>query len=456
MARHVALIVDDEPDILELIEITLGRMDVETESASNLAQAREWLAQRDFDLCLTDMRLPDGDGIDLVRQITDEYPQTPVAVFTAHGNMDTAIKALKAGAFDFVAKPVDLKDLRALVDQALRMEPPREQPGAGELLGESPAMEQLRARIVKVARSQAPVAITGESGVGKEMVARTIHNEGPRAAGPFVPVNCGAIPRELMESELFGHERGSFTGAVAEKQGLFAAAAGGTLFLDEIAELPTDMQVKLLRAIQEKRIRPVGATNELPVDVRLLSASHRDLENEVAEGRLRQDLFYRINVIELRVPPLRERGDDIELLARAILGRLAAGYGRAAPKLSSEAATALRAYPFPGNVRELENILERALAMAEGERISAEDLHLPASAATPAKAEAEAPLAEAGKGDEAAPAGGGSLDSLLEEQQRRMLVETLEKCRWNRAEAARNLGLTYRQLRYRLQKLGID
>lgn len=456
MNNPVALIVDDEPDILELIEITLGRMGVDTESAGNLAQAYERLAGREFHLCLTDMRLPDGNGIDLVRTIVREYPRTPVAMFTAHGNMDTAIEALKAGAFDFVAKPVDLHDLRNLVDQALRLGPPEEQPAAKELLGESEAMQDLRARIGKIARSQAPVALTGESGVGKELVARTIHGQSPRVEGPFVPVNCGAIPRELMESELFGHERGAFTGAVAEKQGLFTAADGGTLFLDEIAELPTDMQVKLLRAIQEKHIRPVGATREVSVDVRLLAASHRDLGDEVESGRLRQDLYYRINVIELQVPPLRERNEDIEPLAEAILARMARAYETHVLPLSPQALDALRRYQFPGNVRELENILERALTLAEGDSIGPDDLQLPEVTQSPAAepggpASAEGPAGSAAESSEPT-----SLDSQLADQQRRVLLETLEKNRWNRAETARTLGLTYRQLRYRLRKLGID
>lgn len=455
MSKPVALIVDDEPDILELIEITLGRMKVDTESAGNLAQARERLVTREYDLCLTDMRLPDGDGIDLVRTIVSEHPRTPVAMFTAHGNMDTAIKALKAGAFDFVSKPVDLKDLRALVDQALRLGPPEEQDDSRELLGRSTAIKVLRDRITKIARSRAPIAITGESGVGKELVARTIHRQGPRSDGPFVPVNCGAIPRELVESELFGHERGSFTGAVAEKEGLFTAADGGTLFLDEIAELPTDMQVKLLRAIQEKRIRPVGATAEVPIDIRLLSASHRNLETEVAEGRLRHDLYYRINVIDLHVPPLRERTEDIAPLSASILTRLARDHGREPPELTDKALEALRTYSFPGNVRELENILERALTMQEGPTIQPGDLHLPApGSARTVSPEATSTMVDSepvGDGDESA-----SLDSRLEEEQRRVLIETLEQHRWNRARSARALGLTYRQLRYRLHKLGID
>ncbi len=455
MNKPVALIVDDEPDILELIEITLGRMKVDTDSAGNLAQARERLTTREYDLCLTDMRLPDGDGIDLVRTIVSEHPRTPVAMFTAHGNMDTAIEALKAGAFDFVSKPVDLKDLRDLVDQALRLGPPEEQDDARELLGRSTAIEALRNRITRIARSRAPIAITGESGVGKELVARTIHRQGPRSDGPFVPVNCGAIPRELVESELFGHERGSFTGAVAEKEGLFAAADGGTLFLDEIAELPTDMQVKLLRAIQEKRIRPVGATAEVPIDIRLLSASHRDLETEVAEGRLRHDLYYRINVIDLHVPPLRERTEDIAPLSTSILTRLARDHGREPPELTDMALEALQTYSFPGNVRELENILERALTMQEGPSIQPDDLHLPTSgSARSLSPEATSPAVDSEPADDGCAT--ASLDSRLEEEQRRVLLETLEHHRWNRARSARALGLTYRQLRYRLHKLGID
>jgi len=453
MPNPSALVVDDEPDILELIEITLGRMNVDTDAVGNLAQARDRIAERSYDLCLTDMRLPDGSGIDLVRTISKEHPQTPVAIFTAHGNMESAIEALKAGAFDFVAKPVNLDDLRNLVDQALRLGPPEEQSAGKKLLGDSDAMRDLRERIVKVARSQAPVAIGGESGVGKELVARTIHLQSPRASGPFVPLNCGAIPRELMESELFGHERGSFTGAVSEKRGLFEAAGGGTLFLDEIGELPTDMQVKLLRAIQEKKIRPVGSTREVPVDVRLLSASNRRLSDEVTDGRLRQDLFYRINVIELGVPPLRDRPDDIPVLAGAIIARIASEYGKEVPSLDQDALESLARYQFPGNVRELENILERALTLAEGDHISTQALQLPStdSAAVPTASDPAHPHA-----DKETTGGATDLDSRLAGEQKRVLVETLERNRWNRTETARELGLTYRQLRYRLHKLGID
>jgi len=463
MAEYSALIVDDEADIRELLEITLGRMGIDTLAVATLDEARSALTQREFDLCLTDMRLPDGDGIDLVRHISAERPALPAAVITAHGNMDTAIAALKAGAFDFVSKPVDLTDLRNLVDQALRLGPPQAGDDARELVGQSAAIERLRRQIAKVARSQAPVVISGESGVGKELVARLIHAQGPRAEQAFVPVNCGAIPRELMESEFFGHRRGSFTGAVGDKDGLFVAATRGTLFLDEIADLPLDMQVKLLRAIQEKRVRPVGATTEIPIDVRIVCASHADLEREVRDGRFRQDLFYRVNVIELDVPALRDRRDDVPLLTDTILKRLAAGYGRRPPELTRAAREALQAYAFPGNVRELENLLERALALAETDRIDAPDLDLedtPAPGSAESPAEADDPAAEAGPGDpDIDPPGAeppATLDAQLEARQRDMLTATLERHRWNRTAAARELGLTYRQLRYRLKKLGID
>src|SRR5690606_25473466 len=374
-AQASALIVDDERDIRELLVLTLGRMGLKCDTASSLHDARALLRHNQYALCLTDMRLSDGSGIELVQEISQLYAQTPVAMITAFGNQEAAVGALKAGAFDFVSKPVDLAVLRGLVQHALKLAPSAPRPSgeatakppvasavAARLLGQSSAMAELRATLAKVARSQAPVYIAGESGVGKELVARTIHDEGARAAGPFVPVNCGAIPAELMESEFFGHKKGSFTGAHADKTGLFQAAEGGTLFLDEIAELPLSMQVKLLRAIQEKSVRPVGANAEVPVDVRILSATHKNLSQLVTEGRFRQDLYYRINVIELRVPPLRERTGDLSGLSEAILERLAGELGRPAPILSDEAVDALRDYPFPGNVRELENILERAMA----------------------------------------------------------------------------------------------
>jgi len=460
MPNRSALIVDDEPDIRELLEITLGRMDVDTRAVATLGEADECLRQHTYDLCLTDMRLPDGDGLDLVRQLGRDYPTTPVAVITAYGNMDAAVTALKSGAFDFVAKPIELQDLRNLVGQALRIgpdEPAPQAPSANRLIGDSPAIRGLREQIAKIARSQAPVVITGESGSGKELVARLIHEQGPRSNKPFVPINCGAIPGELMESEFFGHRRGAFTGANTDKDGLFTAAHGGTLFLDEIAELPLDMQVKLLRAVQEKRIRPVGDTAERPVDVRIVCASHSDLAAAVRARRFREDLFYRLQVIAVTVPPLRERPSDIPTLADSLIARLAADYDQAPPVLSEAARDALVHHTFPGNVRELENILERALALSEGPRIEAADLqlpqHAPVTAAEPA-AEAPAPEPTAPGGDnDKAPA---SIDDRMDDNQRHLLTESLERHRWNRTAAARELGLTYRQLRYRLKKLGID
>jgi two-component system response regulator PilR (NtrC family) len=360
--KPIALVVDDEPHICELLSITLERMDIATRACLNVTAAKQALGEQAFDLCLTDMRLPDGDGLELVEWIQREVPGTPVAVITAHGSVEAAVRALKLGAFDFVSKPLDLNDLRKLVTAALKLKGaavPRN--AAGEaLVGASPPIERVRAMVAKVARSQAPVHISGESGTGKELVARMIHDTGPRREGPFVPINCGAIPTELMESEFFGHKKGSFTGAVSDKIGLIQTAEGGTLFLDEVADLPLHMQVKLLRVIQEKTIRPVGQANEIPVDVRILSATHKDLADLVAEGSFREDLFYRINVIGLQVPPLRDRGEDVLMLAHHTLTRLAAEQGVPTPHLTAAAQEALFAYRFPGNVRELENILERA------------------------------------------------------------------------------------------------
>jgi two-component system response regulator PilR (NtrC family) len=455
-----ALVVDDERDIRELLVLTLGRMGLRVDTAADLSSARAQLAQASYDLCLTDMRLPDGSGQELIELIAQRYADTPVAMITAFGNVEAAVNALKAGAFDFVTKPVDLAVLRRLVQHALGLNEQRRtaSPASARLLGESPRMQQLRQTIGRVARSQAPVYITGESGVGKELVARLIHEQGSRAAGAFVPVNCGAIPSELMESELFGHKKGSFTGAHADKEGLFQAAQGGTLFLDEVAELPLHMQVKLLRVIQEKTVRPVGAPAELPVDVRILSATHKNLGRLVEDGKFRHDLYYRINVIELQVPPLRQRREDIAPIAATILQRLAAGQPDA-PTLSEEAEAALTAYPFPGNVRELENILERAVALCEGQHIDVADLYLPQvdsligqETDMPIKAALAAPAqAAAGlTGD------GTALPDAIEQMERDTIQKALEANRYNKTKTAAQLGITFRALRYKLKKLGME
>ncbi|HZH43451.1 MAG TPA: sigma-54 dependent transcriptional regulator [Lysobacter sp.] len=470
-AQHSALIVDDERDIRELLVMALGRMGLRCDTASSLAEARGHLGRERYALCLTDMRLPDGSGIELVAEISARHPNTPVAMITAFGNMEAAVEALKAGAFDFVAKPVDLNVLRDLVRHALDLHRARRSSGSGSgsddvadrLYGRSPAMTVLRDTIAKVARSQAPVYIAGESGVGKELVARTIHNEGPRAKGPFVPVNCGAIPAELMESEFFGHKKGSFTGAHADKPGLFQAADGGTLFLDEVAELPLPMQVKLLRAIQEKSIRPVGANSEVPVDVRILSATHKDLAALVAEGRFRQDLYYRINVIELRVPPLRDRQEDLAGLSERILERLAGQQGRPVPRLGEDALAALREYPFPGNVRELENVLERAMALSDGSELTAADLRLPRPMAPLPTAAPSPPTHTALKPGAIDPrtlsprdTGTNALPSFIEEIERAAIMQALQENRYNKTKTAAALGITFRALRYKLKKLGIE
>ena len=451
-----ALVVDDERDIRELLVLTLGRMGIRVDTAADVAAARAQLAADRYDLCLTDMRLPDGSGQDLVVHIAQRYPDTPVAMITAYGNVEAAVEALKAGAFDFVTKPVDLSVLRRLVQNALDLGEKRrsQQPTHIRLVGGSARMQALRATISKLARSQAPVYIAGESGVGKELVARLIHEQGARSNGPFVPVNCGAIPAELMESELFGHRKGSFTGAHADKEGLFQNANGGTLFLDEVAELPLHLQVKLLRVIQEKSVRPVGANTELPLDVRILSATHKNLAALVEEGRFRHDLYYRINVIELPVPPLRERRDDIPLIADAILQRLASELGEPVPALSPEALAALTAYPFPGNVRELENILERAIALCDGARIELADLALPSAAS----AQAAAVPVRASRDEAQAPAGTESADlpDALESLERERIRQALESCRYNKTKAAAQLGITFRALRYKLKKLEME
>ncbi|HEY4093489.1 MAG TPA: sigma-54 dependent transcriptional regulator [Luteibacter sp.] len=469
MSKQTVLVIDDERDIRELLTITLGRMELDVDAVGSVTEARNALASRRYDLCFTDMRLPDGSGQEIIELISATYPDMPVAMITAYGNVDAAVNALKAGAFDFVSKPVDIHLLRRLVKTALRLSEERKAdagnkaaPGADRLIGESPVMVEVRGKIAKLARNQAPVYIGGESGVGKELVARLIHELGPRATGTFVPVNCGAIPSELMESEFFGHRKGSFTGAHADKEGLFQAAHGGTLFLDEVAELPLHMQVKLLRAIQEKAVRPIGGRDEVPVDVRILSATHKNLAALVEQGQFRQDLFYRINVIELRVPPLRERRGDVPRLADFILRQLAVESGGPVGTLKPDALAALEAYQFPGNVRELENILERAMAMCEGDTIEADDLMLPQRTAMPG----EAPMAAAGipvlpPGAAASPAprnpaADGSLEDYITNIERDTIVKALEESRYNKTATAKKLGITFRALRYKLKKLGID
>ena len=430
MRKPLVLIVDDEPDIRELLEITLNRMDIQTCSAENIDNAKALLQQNPFDLCLTDMKLPDGNGLDLVDTIQALPNPIPVAVITAHGNMDTAILAMKKGAFDFVSKPVDLSVLRHLVSSALKLSDPsspRERRTRHILLGESLVMRGIRSKIDKVARSQAPVYISGESGSGKELVAKLIHQQSSRSDKSFVAINCGAIPLELMESEFFGHKKGSFTGAVTDKKGLFQAAEGGTLFLDEVADLPQSLQVKLLRAIQEKKIRPVGEQLEIPVDIRLLSATHRNLADMVQAGLFRQDLYYRINVIDLHVPPLRERSSDIPALTEHILAKLTTDAKIELPTLSTAALAALQRYPFPGNVRELENILERALALYDGKSIEIDDLNLPVS------------LHNGSDSSEYDPAM-GSLEDYLEAIERKAITLALEENKWNKTAAAKTAG----------------
>lgn len=449
MSKAHLLIVDDEPDILELVTITCARMGVGTQRAQTLAEAKRLLEHERFDLCLTDMRLPDGDGTDLVRLITQEHPNLPVAMLTAYGSMDTAIVAMKAGAFDFISKPVDLKVLRNLIGAALKLGAPPSSAvpdhSVEELIGNSPVMHETRALIAKLARNQAPVFITGESGTGKELAARLIHDQGPRREHPFVPVNCGAIPADLMESELFGHRKGSFTGAVNDKVGLFQAAHGGTLFLDEIADLPLPMQVKLLRAIQQKNVRPVGSETEVEVDVRIISASHRNLDLEVERGNFRQDLYYRIDVIELLMPPLRSRPDDIPPLADHILRQIAETNGSPRRQLSKAALRRLAEHRFPGNVRELQNLLERASALAEESELGPDDLHLPADRHVREATSVERPV----------DADQRPLEDQLDEIERRAILEALDATQWNRTEAAKQLGMTPRSLRYRLGKLGL-
>ena len=435
------LVVDDEADIRELLELTLLRMGLAVESAASLAEAHALLKAKRFDLCLTDMRLPDGAGLDLVRHIGEHCGDLPVAVITAYGSAENAVAALKAGAFDYLSKPVSLEDLRTLVKSALKLPQPLSaaKPTRLPLQGESPAMQQAREMIHKLARSQAPVYISGESGSGKELAARLIHEQGARHDQRFVPVNCGAIPENLMESEFFGYKKGAFTGAEADRDGFFQVAHGGTLFLDEVADLPLAMQVKLLRAIQEKRVRKVGATGEDSVNVRMICATHQNLTALVEAGRFRQDLYFRLNVIELKMPSLKDCREDIPALAQSMLQRLGEAEGQA-PRLSRAAQKALSGYDFPGNVRELENILERAVALCGGKEIQVNDLRL-----TPVR-----------QTDEAPPGGKWPLQDYLDRVEREAILEALATTRFNRTAAARLLGITFRALRYRMERLGIN
>ena len=433
------LVVDDEPDLLELLELTLSRMGLDTSRAESVNDALRLLDREPFDLCLTDMRLPDGEGLRVVEYITQKALDVPVAVITAFGSAENAVAALKAGAFDYLSKPVALEQLRALVKQALKV-PEKVQPSTSyQLLGDSPAMQLVRSMIDRLAKSQAPVFINGESGSGKELAARMIHLKGPHSELPFIAVNCGAIPENLMESEFFGYKKGAFTGAEGDRDGFFQAANGGTLFLDEVADLPLAMQVKLLRAIQEKKVRKVGATTEEPVDARIISATHKRLSTLVDNGEFRQDLYYRLHVIELAMPSLREMREDIPLIANAILVKLARN---GVAGLEPEAAVALERYPFPGNVRELENILERGLSLAaDSQHITAEDLHL-------------TPVAD--ESDVSIPAGDKwPLQDYLDRVERQAINEALEKTRYNRTAAAKLLGITFRAMRYRMERLGI-
>lgn len=478
VSRKIALIVDDEADLRTLMRLTLMRMGIDCELAANLAEAYKLLKTKRFDVCLTDLNLPDGRGLQLVAHISEHYPQLPVAVITAYGSMDIAIDALKAGAFDFVSKPIELARLRELIERALQVHqsatasPQSQSLSEQRLIGQSSRIQQLRTMLNKLARSQAPVYISGESGTGKEVVARLIHQLGPRSNGPFIPVNCGAIPAELMESEFFGHKKGSFTGASEDKQGLFQSAHGGTLFLDEVADLPLSMQVKLLRAIQEKKVRPIGTQTEIPVDIRLLSATHKNLDQMVQAGHFRQDLFYRINVIELSLPPLREREQDVLLLAESFLQRICQEWEIDPPTLSEEAKRMLLSYSFPGNVRELQNTLERALTLCEGQSILPEHLQLDLRRCQPEQqasdslddfpilgATTTAPLVATVHNDlpplnaQGLPAEG--LEAYLQHIEKQIILKALEQNHWNRTAAARKLGMSFRSLRYRLKKLGL-
>ena len=463
MTKPTVLVVDDEPDILQLLEITLSRMHLNTRKASSLAEAKASLSEQTPDLCLTDMKLPDGNGLTLIEYMQNDYPDVPVAMITAHGSVESAIEALKLGAFDFVTKPLALEKLRELVAHALKTAQTTTDIAEETLVGATPVMGKLRDQIRKVARSQAPVHIHGESGTGKEVVARLIHQSGPRQDQAFIAVNCGAIPPDLVESELFGHKKGAFTGATADKSGLFLAANGGTLLLDEIADLPLPMQVKLLRVIQEKSVRPVGSTTEIPIDIRLLSATHKSLAQEVQDRHFRDDLYYRINVIGLHVPALRARLDDIPVLAKHILKKISEDQS-VPPRAVTEAALShLMSCDFPGNIRELENILARASALTETDHIDIDDL-IQQEGFNATRPIADQKLAAANSLENESTQTpetlldevNGDLETYLASRERQILTEALTAHRWNRTSAARSLGISFRSLRYRLKKLGLE
>lgn len=447
------LIVDDEPDIIELLELTIARMGMDVSSAKCVRDAKQLLQSRQFQLCLTDMRLPDGEGLDLVKYIAQHCADLPVAVITAHGTTENAVAALKAGAFDYLPKPVSLKQLRDLVKSALSLPPIPSEPASQvqqqrALLGESEPMRQLRATIDKLSRSQAPVYISGESGSGKELAARMIHERSARRKQPFVAVNCGAIPENLMESEFFGYKKGAFTGADKDHDGFFLTANGGTLFLDEVADLPLTMQVKLLRVIQEKQVRRIGETQEKSIDVRIISATHKKLSQCVETGQFRQDLYYRLNVIELNMPALREMRQDIPLIAQAVLAKLCREAGRSACSLKDDALAMLMDYDYPGNVRELENILERTLALCFDSEIGKDELQLPHE--TRAIQETLFPMFPADFGANL------PLQDYLDQLEKDSIVKALNESRYNRTRAAKTLGITVRSLRYRMERLGLN
>lgn len=447
MSDPVALIIDDEQDLLSLLSITLRRMGVESLKAGNVAEAKSQLDRKSFDLCLTDLRLPDGSGMEIVKYIQDNYSDTPVAVITAFGDPKTAVEALKLGAFDYIAKPIEVEQLQAIIESSMRLSDASAQTESSRtLLGDSEEMNKIRALINKVARNQAPVHIHGETGTGKELIARLIHENGPRASNPFVAVNCGAIPSELMESEFFGHKKGSFTGAFADKKGLFEAANGGTLFLDEIAELPQDLQVKLLRTIQEKTVRPVGEVSERPIDVRLISATHKDLQDMIEKDQFREDLYYRVNVIPINAPSLRERPGDIPVLAKHFVKIISDKIGVPAPSITQNALKMLTNHKFPGNVRELENLLERTLALHEGNSIDAEQIDLPQPSLSTKGASAAASVVEMD----------GPIDEHLVRIEKKLIKDALKRSGGNITAAAELLGTTFRSLRYKIKKLDIE